>query len=226
MCTLFIALSVYASILETLVHTNTCNSKSTPHFHLLPIHTPNSPLGYWKMWFSWYLLYLLIWLPVHDLFQNFPATLSPRRSIPVPFASNSSQHSPYFPGVNVNSTCLSLVYHYPPHPAWAVTPYLVRQHSYKDAIFILLSSDTSFQATVPWSDILLPLLGFWLPMVSNSYSCLDWHPTLGLSPSHSTTDTYFSLPHLIDLGPSCLGREGKKERVDNFSLTDFTFLYQ
>ena len=46
MCTLFIALSVYASILETLVHTNTCNSKSTPHFHLLPIHTPNSPLGY------------------------------------------------------------------------------------------------------------------------------------------------------------------------------------
>ena len=118
---------------------------------------------------------------------------------------------PYLPGVNVNSTCLSLVYHYPPHPAWAVTPYLVRRHSDTDAIFILLSSDISFQATVLWSDILLPLRGFWLPMVSNFYSCLDWHPTLGLSPFHSTTDTYFSLPHLIDLGPSCLGREKEKK---------------
>ena len=62
-------------------------------------------------------------------FQNFPATLPPHRSIPLPFASNSSQQYPHFPGVDVSSTCLSLVYHYPPHPAWAVTPYLVRRHS-------------------------------------------------------------------------------------------------
>ena len=149
-CTLYLLLCLSMSLYwKLLVHTNTCNSRSTPHFHLLPIHTPNSLLWYWGMWFSWYLLYLLIWPPVHDLFQNFPATLPPHRNIPLPFASNSSQQSPHFPGVDVNSTCLSLVYHYPPYPAWAVTAYLVRWHSYTDAIFILLSSDTSFQATVP-----------------------------------------------------------------------------
>ena len=93
MWTLLLCLSM-SLYWKLLVHTNTCNSRSTPHFHLFPVHTPNSLLWYWRMWFSWYLLYLLIWPPVHDLFQNFPAPLPPHRSIPLPFASNSSEHSP------------------------------------------------------------------------------------------------------------------------------------
>ena len=84
MCTLLLCLSM-SLYWKLLVHTNTCNSRSTPHFHLFPVHTPNSLLWYWRMWFSWYLLYLLIWPPVHDLFQNFPATLPLHRSIPLPF---------------------------------------------------------------------------------------------------------------------------------------------
>ena len=84
MCTLLLCLSM-SLYWKLLVHTNTCNSRSTPHFHLFPVHTPTYLLWYWRMWFSWYLLYLLIWPPVHDLFQNFPATLPLHRSIPLPF---------------------------------------------------------------------------------------------------------------------------------------------